>query len=880
MDNPEASLRSTMIGDYSAIGFGKSLTEAFSDLRAEQDRIVNCLKATVRTFRRLKAKEGEEDEDDEDEEFKDLSDSVATSRYCEDRERLLDSLRQWVFDSAYQIGENFVDSGKDAERIQRILDFVNKAKMMLRKTSPLGRQKQEREKDEQFLATFTTPEEMLEMGRVVKKHMEEQARILDESRITPKTGGRRAVGASTMMSGIKCGYSLRSLKKKENGSASSTPGNDGMAPQGSSTPDTNYGKTKSKREKYAKEKKGNKMAAFKLDEAVGKKKTATEEVVVTESESEEEDGAAVSSVGERTKAHLTINELENQGVIVDDDVIIHKLAEERQRLKEETEARERQEEEERAHMEEMKRKEEEEEERKSNLSRLQKMREEKEASDAKSRELRKEIAAMEKRTKEEQRKREESKNRLEERKKAEKRKEEAEKKRIVELSKKEAARRKKEEEEEEEREEEEEGEEEEEKEWIPVVKKKKKTSSDSDESPKKTKKEMKRKDSEEEGKGRGGGGAEAYWGIHQETLARQRMIDARPKSEEEKYGDDGRITYMAFKRKFKAITNVRGINHLDILNEIFYWLRGSPKTMAEPFKEIEDPEEAMEAIWENLDGLYALKRMTAEERMKKIMKRPAVSSNDIDSVVGMLAALKGVWYEAKSTKSENGLNKDEIIQDLLNEKLGFMAESFYKKQYKIMKSEPMYRRGFFDIIEDLQEKAQIMKSRGLTSKPTTGKEKGVVKMAPAQVTNGPKTFSDAVAKSPTKTQQPLPEKAKCEFCSKNHWSEECPSLLELKTVMERREMAKKKGLCFRCMKREKHIALNCTAETPKCKICTKPHKTCFHSDKKQESTTSEQTLSSTSSSTPSSASSSTGSSNGSGSSTAPTSASSGESAKA
>ena len=56
----EVSLRSTMIGDYSAISFGRSMTEAFDELRTEQDRIVKCLKATVRTFRKLRTK-GEED---------------------------------------------------------------------------------------------------------------------------------------------------------------------------------------------------------------------------------------------------------------------------------------------------------------------------------------------------------------------------------------------------------------------------------------------------------------------------------------------------------------------------------------------------------------------------------------------------------------------------------------------------------------------------------------------------------------------------------------------------------------------------------------------------------------------------------------------------
>ena len=259
----DASLRSTMIGDYSAIGFGRSMTEAFDELRTEQDRIVKCLKATVRTFRKLKTR-GEEEEEEEDE-FKDLSESIATSRYCEDRERLMDSLRQWTFDSAFQIGDNFVDAEKDAERIQRILDFVNSAKTMLRATTPLGRQTEERTKDAQFLALFVSPEDILEMGRIVRKHIEDQARVLNDSKVTPKTG--RGIGASTMMSG-SAGYSLRTIKGRERGSASSTPAGEEMAPQGSSTPDLTYGKIKERREKHTKERKEKKMTAFRLEEEV------------------------------------------------------------------------------------------------------------------------------------------------------------------------------------------------------------------------------------------------------------------------------------------------------------------------------------------------------------------------------------------------------------------------------------------------------------------------------------------------------------------------------------------------------------------------------------------------------------------------------------
>ena len=189
----------------------------------------------------------------------------------------------------------------------------------------------------------------------------------------------------------------------------------------------------------------------------------------------------------------------------------------------------------------------------------------------------------------------------------------------------------------------------------------------------------------------------------------------------------------------------------------------------------------------------------------------------------------------------------------------------YKKQYKMTKSEPLYRRGFVDVIEDLQEEAQILKARGLASKPPTGKERktldAVARLAPAQVQNGPKTFSDVVAKSPPKTQQPLPVKEKCKFCEKGHEAEDCPTLMATKSVFDRREMARKKGLCFRCMKREKHIAYNCPGPMPKCGVCKKAHKTCFHNyePRDPEETSTSSSTSSSSGQKPSKAGEETGS---------------------
>merc|ERR1712119_175830 len=116
-------------------------------------------------------------------------------------------------------------------------------------------------------ALFASPEEIIEMGRIMAKRMDEHARVLNESKVTPKNG--RGIGASTILSG-GAGYSLRTLKGRERGSASSTPARDEMAPHGSSTPDLKYGQIKDRRDRHAKKKKEKRMTAFRLDEEVVK----------------------------------------------------------------------------------------------------------------------------------------------------------------------------------------------------------------------------------------------------------------------------------------------------------------------------------------------------------------------------------------------------------------------------------------------------------------------------------------------------------------------------------------------------------------------------------------------------------------------------------
>ena len=140
--------------------------------------------------------------------------------------------------------------------------------------------------------------------------------------------------------------------------------------------------------------------------------------------------------------------------------------------------------------------------------------------------------------------------------------------------------------------------------------------------------------------------------VKMEQLARSRMVEARPKSEEEKFGDNGNVTYQSFKNRFNAVTKVEGINPLDVLNEISNWLTGTPKRMADAFKGGEDPKQAMKDIWGQLDRYYTIKSLTAHERIQPILKKGSIAKDDIDAHIELVADLANVKTEARIAKMD------------------------------------------------------------------------------------------------------------------------------------------------------------------------------------------------------------------------------------
>ena len=74
------------VSSMSSIGLGKTMTEAFSDLRIEQGTISMRAKEMIRLYEELKGKEDDAD---------DLEVTTEMQEYCEGREALFEAIRDW-----------------------------------------------------------------------------------------------------------------------------------------------------------------------------------------------------------------------------------------------------------------------------------------------------------------------------------------------------------------------------------------------------------------------------------------------------------------------------------------------------------------------------------------------------------------------------------------------------------------------------------------------------------------------------------------------------------------------------------------------------------------------------------------------------------------
>merc|ERR1712096_198881 len=190
-------------------------------------------KRTVKRFQELKLQESQKDSEDPCEQ---MEYSGKLSEYTEDREILMKKFRQWMLESAFQIRANFVDPVYDQKRLRRVVDVINKIKVCLKATTPLGIETEDKEEDKRFLRFMSTNEELIDLGW---KMQSEKQRLKDpEEEEEVRRKEKEAEEAEDSPPRHGCTAKLRKMDGRRRGTSATPTPIGKMRPQVTSTPNT------------------------------------------------------------------------------------------------------------------------------------------------------------------------------------------------------------------------------------------------------------------------------------------------------------------------------------------------------------------------------------------------------------------------------------------------------------------------------------------------------------------------------------------------------------------------------------------------------------------------------------------------------------------
>jgi hypothetical protein len=270
------------------------------------------------------------------------------------------------------------------------------------------------------------------------------------------------------------------------------------------------------------------------------------------------------------------------------------------------------------------------------------------------------------------------------------------------------------------------------------------------------------------------------------------------------------------------MVKVKGINYVDVLNEMPHWFKGAPKRMVDAFQGAGNPKRAVDDAWKQLDGFFELRILTAAERIQPILISGKIEKNDLEAHLNLMADLSGIKNHAKIAGVEEQLDRVDIVRDLVMAKIPYAADEFYSKEAKEKRKNPKFRYNFQNLIDRVEERAQVLKAQGKTMSQKSQTAKVAATSANA-IVQGPMTYQNALRDSPPE-QQPVLHN--CGFCDSMHKTEECGKLQEMPLETRLSEL-RRKGMCFRCLEGG-HISRNCQKSTVRCNECHGRHQTILH----------------------------------------------------
>ena len=339
--------------------------------------------------------------------------------------------------------------------------------------------------------------------------------------------------------------------------------------------------------------------------------------------------------------------------------------------------------------------------------------------------------------------------------------------------------------------------------------------SDDDRTPKRTRKHYSKKHSDKQPSYR------------RQAFAAERLRNARPQKESEKYDGTVHMNYRKFKNRFMTFSDNKDINPLDVVNELPHWVAGPAKRLVEAFINLEDPREALRTIWQEMDKCYSQTRKTVSEMVSELSSKPQLKPGDVDGLMDLQTELQMLKTEAIIIRQTRELNDAHNVRNIVVKRLpDFMASKFYDDQAdkRVDLGNPAYEKDFNDIQDMIGRKIQSLRARGMTGNHTETKQE--TRSTCAHSVELPQTKSTAdVVRYRGPVEKPT-EMTGCGFCQAGHPIQNCNKLKEMSREL-RAETLKKGFFCFNRLKKG-HRSVYCQQPHAKCDDCDGDHQTLLH----------------------------------------------------
>ena len=310
-----------------------------------------------------------------------------------------------------------------------------------------------------------------------------------------------------------------------------------------------------------------------------------------------------------------------------------------------------------------------------------------------------------------------------------------------------------------------------------------------------------------------------------QAFAAERLRNARPQKETDKYDGSLNMNYRRFKNRFMTFSDNKDINPLDVLNELPHWVAGPAKRLVEAFISLEDPKQAISTIWHEMDRSFSQTRKTVSEMVAEIASKNQLKSGDIDGMMDLQTELQTIRTEATVMGQMRELDDAHNIRNIVVKRLPhFMAKKFYDEQAerRIFSKEHTYEKNFTDVQGVVAKEIESLRGMGKTSSTSRNESKSICSHSVEQPRTEKKKSAAEVA-AQTGPNQKQNELTGCEFCQAGHPIQKCNKLKEMSKEM-RAEALKKGFFCFKCLKKG-HRSVNCKQPHAECEECEKPHQT-------------------------------------------------------